>query len=381
MNNYCGGFYRVGQNKFANKILALIEATRVKLPIRWHFHDNIWSNIKPSSVDNLNLRTLFCERAKQLRDKYSYLALYYSGGSDSWTVLDSFIRAGIMVDELIINWPVKATRGAGAVFSYKADFTDLHPSNTLSEWDNFLEKDLKDLKNRFPKLTITISDWSEPASQRLDEGALMVANPNFLIHTQQVVSANFRSESEKRASDSGLTTAYIYGTDRPSLYRNKDICYMYFDDRHTRVNVSLESFGSTVEYFYWAPDMPIITMAQARSVFNAFNNDIVPMEILTKYGNSPADNVKFHDVVRRIVRPDYDFNRFQTGFSSASLFNDRLAWCDSIPEYRDSFQYWRDIVYSQLNLIDEKYLIFTSNGLIDGIKPIQTKYHPIGVFN
>ena len=155
---------------------------------------------------------------------------------------------------------------------------------------------------------------------------------------------------------------------------------MYFDDRHTRVNVSLESFGSTVEYFYWTPDMPVLTIAQARTVFNAFNNDFAPMEILTNCEQSRVDNSKYQDVVRRIVRPDYDFNRFQAGFSSATLFNDRTAWCDNIPEYRDSFQYWRDTVYSQLNLIDRKYLIFTSNGLIDGIKPMQTKLQPIGIF-
>ena len=380
MNNYCGGFYQVGNQNFANKIMALIESTRTKLPITWNFHDDVWDKVSIRLAEKLDMRTLFCERAKQLREKYDYLALYYSGGSDSWTVLDSFIRAGVMVDELIVNWPVKATRGVGAIFSYKPNFTDLHPSNTLSEWDNFLEEDLKDIKNRFPKVIITISDWSESAANRLTEDSLMKTNSNFLISAQQIISGNFRSDSEIKASDFGLKTAYIYGTDRPSLYRNKRICYMYFDDRHTRVNVSLESFGSTVEYFYWTPDMPMLQISQARTVFNAFANKLLPISIFINNASNREAIIKFQNAVRRVTRPDYDFSRFQAGFTSASLFNDRLAWCNNIPEYRNAFQYWRDTVYSHLNLIDKKYLIFTKDGLIDGIKPLKSKLYPIGIF-
>ena len=155
---------------------------------------------------------------------------------------------------------------------------------------------------------------------------------------------------------------------------------MYFDDRHTRVNVSLESFGSTVEYFYWTPDMPMLQISQARTVFNAFANKLLPISIFINNAPNREAITKFQNAVRRVTRPDYDFSRFQAGFTSASLFNDRLAWCNNIPEYRNAFQYWRDTVYSHLNLIDKKYLIFTKDGLIDGIKPLKSKLYPIGIF-
>ena len=385
-NQYCGGLYEVGDKKFANKMLALIEATRTNSSIHWNYHDDVWSTVDVEAAGALNMRALFRLRAKQLRDTYDYLALYYSGGSDSWTVLDAFIRAGIMVDELIINWPLKATRGVGAVFSYKPDYTNLHPSNTLSEWDHFLEEDLKDIKKRFPKVIITISDWSEEASHRLDENALLITNPCMHHHAQQVISSNYRSDGEKKATDLGLTTAYIYGADRPTIQKIGRACYMFFDDRHTRVNVSLDSFGSTVEYFFWTPNMPILAINQARVLFNAFANKLFPMSLLDNFRTPRVRSMHelrkniadFHDVSSRVSRPDYDFTRFQVDATSAILHNDRVEWCQNISEYRDSFKYWIDVVSAQFNLIDKKYLVFNHAGIYDGIKPMISKKYLIG---
>jgi hypothetical protein len=41
-------------------------------------------------------------RCKQIRDKYSYIKLWFSGGSDSTTVLNGFLRNNIHIDEIIV---------------------------------------------------------------------------------------------------------------------------------------------------------------------------------------------------------------------------------------------------------------------------------------
>ena len=46
--------------------------------------------------------TLLRERCLQLRDQYSYLRLFYSGGSDSHTVLLAFIQNKIPLDEIVV---------------------------------------------------------------------------------------------------------------------------------------------------------------------------------------------------------------------------------------------------------------------------------------
>ena len=51
-----------------------------------------------------SLKQLFKERAEQIRDLYDYLIIYFSGGSDSITVLNSFLDNNIPVDEVVINY-------------------------------------------------------------------------------------------------------------------------------------------------------------------------------------------------------------------------------------------------------------------------------------
>lgn len=50
-----------------------------------------------------SLATLSAQRAFQLRSKYNYIILYFSGGSDSTSVLNTFLRNNIPIDEIVIN--------------------------------------------------------------------------------------------------------------------------------------------------------------------------------------------------------------------------------------------------------------------------------------
>lgn len=50
-----------------------------------------------------SLSSLITERCLQLRDKYDYLKLHFSGGSDSTTVLNYFLKNNIHVDEIIVS--------------------------------------------------------------------------------------------------------------------------------------------------------------------------------------------------------------------------------------------------------------------------------------
>ncbi len=50
-----------------------------------------------------SLKQLYRERAQQLRDDYDYLVVYFSGGSDSITVVNAFLNNNIKIDEIVIN--------------------------------------------------------------------------------------------------------------------------------------------------------------------------------------------------------------------------------------------------------------------------------------
>ena len=53
---------------------------------------------------------LIVERLLQLRKKYNYLRLWFSGGKDSRIILDTAIKQGIQIDEIIITGNRKIIR-------------------------------------------------------------------------------------------------------------------------------------------------------------------------------------------------------------------------------------------------------------------------------
>jgi len=67
-------------------------------------HDGgFWDSVDWLHEPTENYLDLLDERCRQLRDKYDYLILYYSGGADTETVLQSFLRSRTFLDEIVIN--------------------------------------------------------------------------------------------------------------------------------------------------------------------------------------------------------------------------------------------------------------------------------------
>ena len=102
------GYYTVGQEKIHHKPIALMRATETNQFPEWHFNRTqldaqVW-DVEPSA----SLQELYRIRAQQIRDKYDYIRLEFSGGADSTVVLYSFLNNGIFVDEIVTRWPKEA---------------------------------------------------------------------------------------------------------------------------------------------------------------------------------------------------------------------------------------------------------------------------------
>ena len=90
--NNAQNFYKVGDQIIANKTLALVEATKRGVFPSWEYHHDVFGAMNWSAPITETLDDLYRERCQQLRDKYDYLILCYSGGSDSWTILNTFLK-------------------------------------------------------------------------------------------------------------------------------------------------------------------------------------------------------------------------------------------------------------------------------------------------
>ena len=97
------GHYSVDGKIFLNKSHAVISAGGDFKKIKFHYHDETFNlyNWKQEPEPTVGLEEFYRRRAQQIRDKYDYVVVLYSGGPDSTNVLNSFIKNNIAVDEIV----------------------------------------------------------------------------------------------------------------------------------------------------------------------------------------------------------------------------------------------------------------------------------------
>lgn len=90
---------------FDIKLDALLYKNTLKhATLYFHWYENQFANNHQEPPESYEeLRKL---RAQEIRDQYDYVRLWYSGGSDSQTALNSFVKNNIHLDEIIVHlWP------------------------------------------------------------------------------------------------------------------------------------------------------------------------------------------------------------------------------------------------------------------------------------
>ena len=85
------GYYKVGDFKTYSKIEAIEISNKLKTPSQWYFNENVYSKINWLEEPSVDLWELYKQRARQIRENYDYVVLWYSGGSDSHNMLNAWI--------------------------------------------------------------------------------------------------------------------------------------------------------------------------------------------------------------------------------------------------------------------------------------------------
>ena len=119
------GYYICDGKRFDSKIRACIYSTEFKKPIQWMFHQDIFSTYPWWIEPQETLDELYDKRARELREKYDYIMLSYSGGADSHNMLQSFIRQGLHVDEIITNHVTDATKSVTVLNTNLYSYTQI----------------------------------------------------------------------------------------------------------------------------------------------------------------------------------------------------------------------------------------------------------------
>ena len=94
-------YYTVNGNRYFNPYLAWHEKFKSNLPIEFHCNDLEYSAIDWTREPVESFDTLMDRHAKHVRNKYERLIFFWSGGTDSQTVLNVFVRNRIRIDEIV----------------------------------------------------------------------------------------------------------------------------------------------------------------------------------------------------------------------------------------------------------------------------------------
>jgi hypothetical protein len=98
-------YYQVGPKQFQSKILAITESTVSGQPVEFIFNDQLYSKFNWTVEPDLTLEQLYAARAWELRNKYDYLVLHFSGGADSTNILETFIKNNIFL--YLYTFPIR----------------------------------------------------------------------------------------------------------------------------------------------------------------------------------------------------------------------------------------------------------------------------------
>jgi hypothetical protein len=265
------GIYWVGENRFFNKFDALIYASsHSHLPIRWDFNDVVFSSIDWKIPIETSLIELYKIRAKQLRDRYDFLSLNFSGGADSTNILHAFIDNDIFLDEIVMYRPKKVT----------PNFVDTSSSNIWAEIDYAAIPHLKKyLSNN--KTVVRLLDINEFTELFFSNEKLYDQYKNHYAITPFAVARTAMDLLDRTwnlVQDSGKTVCHIHGFEKPSIrIDNGDYVFSFHDVGLMRpqLNDDKESFLTQKfhEYFYWTPDLPQIVIKQCQEIKLASNYD------------------------------------------------------------------------------------------------------------
>jgi len=244
-------WYEVAGVKFLNKFAAIDAADGDLNGVQLNFMTNTWNSVNFTTEPEESWQELAKRRCLQLREKYSHLALWYSSGYDSHTILRTFVENKILLDEIIILNRRKLW------FDPELDFAVANA---------------KKVKEVFPNLQITVIEVEDCVIdfyKMYGENWIYntIGGQTKFLKTLKYYIVDLYPQTFKRLG--GLKgKANITGSDKVkvNLYDNK--WYMFFMD----VDLAENTGVTNLEKFYISEDLPQLHVKQAWNAIRWFES-------------------------------------------------------------------------------------------------------------
>lgn len=317
------GYYTVGDRKTYSKFEAIQWQQSSGLFPEWNFNKFIYENVNWKVEPNIDLWTLYKERARQIRETYDYVVLWYSGGSDSHNLLSAWIDADLKIDEIAATWNYEVT--GDLQNHYNAEITNV----VLPDIER-LQKAGFDFKFRLVDSGKNIVELFSDFNLDFE----YFVNRHFSLNNPARHTLREKVDDYRNMIAAGKKLCFVWGLEKPTLYYDNGRYYTQFTDQFDNVIgpyvQQRASQGWYDEAFYWSPDMPSITVKQAHILKNfvsSVNDEHFYQDKFTQYGYNP--NIKKYlkvETVKILLYPKWNNSIFCNGKAPSMVYSERDFW-------------------------------------------------------
>ena len=323
------GFYKAGNQSFVNKLEACLELNRIggNHDVHWDYHEDVYNRAQWTHEPPVDIEELYRQRAVQLREQYDHLVLFYSGGADSTTILQAFIKNNIKIDEILVLGAFKAEEKIIGNLGWSTD-----PGYYTREVVNIAFPVLKELEKTH-KFKLTVWDWSDDLVNIIDNDPDWFWDIGTRFAPDMLPRKKIHDRFEHNELEwQGKNVAFIYGIDKPRLFRDDTSVYFAFID--TMLTIGSAGGNADIhkrnwendEFFYWTPNFPLIPIKQAHLIYNHYKKHNL-LHTLTHVNNKAAfHNAEFYKVINPIVYPSWDTNTWQIKKPTSAVYDEFAKW-------------------------------------------------------
>ena len=339
------GFYTCNGQTFDSKIQAYLYASTVKQQVHWNFNNEEFSKHDWTVEPEQTLDQLYDARARQIREKYDYVILSYSGGADSHNILMSFIRQGLLIDEIVVNTMEKANSKFTIV-----NETVLNPEHAAAEHKLNTIPRLKEVEHLIPRTKINVLDLSDNLFQSLETAgdASWVLNKREGLNPLGSTRFNYIHFTEVRKRfDKEKTIGLVMGIEKPRTMIINNQFYTRFSDRSANIVTVAEHIK---EYTNSSVELPLLTK-QAHVIKTWVEANPEKKVVWTKEAVAKLYRTVHERILRSLLYTTWDNQYWQADKATKDWYSEFDTWF--IEGYKDTKAnaiWWEGINYVKNNL-------------------------------
>lgn len=341
------GYYKVGDYKTYSKVEAIEAHARTGIHPHWYFNEETFLAYNWKVEPTETLEELYARRARQIRENYDYISIFYSGGADAGNILETYVNNGIPFDEIV---------------TYNYHSLDPRKDSFFhAEQYNISYPKIAELRARGIQFKHKVIDLSEIVHKILldpyfQNNLAYWSNTAFGISHLAVGFLRESDREYRQLIDLGKKHAFVFGIEKPRIYViDGKYCLRFIDMIDNGPSIRTLIMNRDYEHdelFYWDPSCCDLLCKQAHVIMRflkknreimQLNEDIrddskrvrIPMIEKSFCKDGTSDGLSYREILNWLIYPGFNPYTFSLGKPTSV-----------VRSLRD--EYWRkDVVFDQ----------------------------------